>query len=282
MNRPRGTPILYYHCVAENCLSVKPSIFSAQMSYLKEHCFRAICMKEWRILAESGQSHSKNVVLTFDDGFGKLPENVFPLLMEFGFRATFFVVPGYVGKTLWGDPVTRTWRWEEQPGRIAFPMMTWSHIARMSEAGMEIASHTLSHRNLTDLSEADARREIRESKEYLEEKLAIPIRGFCYPRGRVNASLAGLVEEAGYEYACTTQPGYAAPDSDRFLLPRIPGPASLSDFIFQVRGFRQTVFNQCALRLARKFEPLTRTMYDRELRTRTHNRERDRQKPGKV
>jgi peptidoglycan/xylan/chitin deacetylase (PgdA/CDA1 family) len=251
-----GTPILYYHSVAESGLSVKPSIFAAQMSYLKEHGFRAISMKEWRMLVESGQAQAKRVVLTFDDGFGSMWGNVFPLLQEFGFHGTFFVVRSYVGQTLWGDPVTKRWSSEEGPGRIPFPMMNWDQIARMSEAGMEIGSHTLTHPNLNELGDEDARREVFGSKAYLEERLGVPVRGFCYPRGRFTEALARFVREAGYDYACTTEPGHATAESHRFLLPRIPGPASVSDLVFRLNRIPRNILTSSALRVARYAETL--------------------------
>ncbi len=139
-------------------------------------------------------------------------------------------------------------------------MMDWDQIARLSEAGMEIASHTLSHPNLDDLTEKEASREIRESKVLLEERLGIPVRGFCYPRGRHNNALVRLVQESGYNYACTTQHGYATRDSDPFALPRIPGPASMSDFAFHLKRFPCNVFTKGVLKIARKLEKVESAM----------------------
>ena len=254
MNPSGATPVLYYHSVAENCLSVNPSVFRAQLSYLKQHGYRCISLGEWLASQGSMQAAERHVVLTFDDGFGSMWENVLPLLKEFGFSATFFIVPSYVGKTLWGDPLTRRWSVEEKPGRLPFPMMSWDQIVRMSEARMEIGSHTLSHPDLTEIAEEDARTEICESKECLEEKLAIRVRGFCFPRGRVNGTLARLVQESGYHYACTTQQAHVTADSNRFLLPRIPGPSSVSDLFFRVNRIPSNLLTESALRLARYVE----------------------------
>jgi peptidoglycan/xylan/chitin deacetylase (PgdA/CDA1 family) len=256
MNPSWAAPVFYYHAVAENSLSVKPAVFRAQLSYLKRHAYRSLTLSECLASRNNHEGSQKRLVLTFDDGFGSMWENVFPLLRNLGFQATFFIVPSYVGKTLWGDPATQRWSLDEKPGRIAFRMMNWDQISRLSEAGMEIGSHTLSHRNLTELSETEARREIRESKEYLEEKLGAPVRGFSYPRGRVNEVMARLVQESGYEYACTTQPGRATRDSDPFLLPRIPGPDTVSGLFSLIRGVPVNLFTRSALRLACRIERL--------------------------
>jgi len=254
MNTSGATPVLYYHSVAENCLSVYPSVFRAQLAYLEQHGYGCISLGEWLTSQGSTQAVERRVVLTFDDGFGSMWENVLPLLKEFGFRATFFIVPGYVGKTLWGDPLTRRWSMEENHGRLPFSMMNWDQIVRMTEAHMEIGSHTLSHPDLTDISEEDARTEICESKEYLEEKLAVQVRGFCFPGGRANGTLARLVRESGYDYACTTQQAHVTTDSNHFLLPRIPGPASVSDLFFRVNRIPSNLLTESALRVARYLE----------------------------
>lgn len=267
MNPFSATPIFYYHSVAADDLSVKTPTFRAQLSYLKHRGYHCIGVGEWLASQENGRKSEKCVALTFDDGFGSMWENVLPLLQEFGFRATFFIVPGYVGKTHWGNPNTRTWSGKEQPGRIPFPMMTWDQITRLGEAGMEIGSHTLSHPNLTDISEEEARKEIRDSKEFLEEKLGIPIQGFCYPRGCQNEDLAELVQQSGYRYGCTTKPGYATPDSDPFLLPRLPGPAFMSDFTFHLKWFPSNVFTKGLLKVARKLEKLESAMRDTPAQT---------------
>lgn len=52
---------------------------------------------------------------------------------------------------------------------------------------------------------AEARQEIKESKEYLEHLLKKDILSFCYPDGRNNAEIQSLVKEAGYIYARTVE-----------------------------------------------------------------------------
>ena len=252
MNPPGATPVLYYHSIADNRVSVSPRAFRAQLAYLKQRGYRCTGIGEW--LDRPQGAHEKPVVLTFDDGFACMHENVLPILNEFGFRATFFIVPGYVGTTLWGDPVTGRWSREPSPGRVACPVMCWEQVLGLHRAGMEIGSHTLSHRNLTDLPEQDARREVTESRRVLEQMLATRVRGFSYPRGCVTQALAHLVQESGYDYACTTQPGDLSSAMHRFLLPRVPGPSTVSELFFQVNRIAANPWTRSALRLARYVE----------------------------
>lgn len=77
--------------------------------------------------------------------------------------------------------------------------------------GVTIGAHTLSHPMLAKHPEEEARREIAESKAWLEEALGAPVRHFAYPVG--DPTSAGprefaLAQEAGFVSAVTTRPGH--------------------------------------------------------------------------
>lgn len=50
----------------------------------------------------------------------------------------------------------------------------------------EIGSHTITHRHLTNLPEEEAKYEIEQSKEILEDMFNVDIKKFCPPRGYTN------------------------------------------------------------------------------------------------
>ena len=50
----------------------------------------------------------------------------------------------------------------------------------------ECGAHTLSHRDLTTVSPLEAKREIEDSKTYLEDLLRHTVSMFCYPYGKYN------------------------------------------------------------------------------------------------
>src|SRR6185503_14242705 len=52
--------------------------------------------------------------------------------------------------------------------RYAPPLLTPDEVVQMSKAGVEIAAHTVTHRNLARLPEADAASEMTESRDYLQ------------------------------------------------------------------------------------------------------------------
>ncbi|MBR3190603.1 polysaccharide deacetylase family protein [Bosea sp. (in: a-proteobacteria)] len=92
--------------------------------------------------------------------------------------------------------------------------------------GVTIGAHTLSHPMLAKHAEEVARREIVESKAWLEEAMEAPIRHFAYPVG--DPGSAGprefaLAKEAGFASAVTTRPGhlFARHAEHLYALPRV-------------------------------------------------------------
>jgi peptidoglycan/xylan/chitin deacetylase (PgdA/CDA1 family) len=92
--------------------------------------------------------------------------------------------------------------------------------------GVTLGAHTLSHPMLAKHPEEEARREIVESKAWLEETLGTPVRHFAYPVG--DPGSAGprefaLANEAGFASAVTTRPGhlFAEHAAHPHALPRV-------------------------------------------------------------
>jgi peptidoglycan/xylan/chitin deacetylase (PgdA/CDA1 family) len=79
-----------------------------------------------------------------------------------------------------------------------------SYLAR----NYEIGSHTVTHPLLTRISLEQARSEIVESKQMLENLYDQNITKFCYPRGYTNSDLQVMVRDAGYYSARGVLVGY--------------------------------------------------------------------------
>ncbi len=139
--------------------------------------------------------------------------NVHPLMRELGFPYTVFLVSERVGKT--ND-------WVVPDGYEATPLLTWDEIKEMqADGGVSFEAHTATHPKLADITPADARREIVESKDALEQRLEAPIRTLCYPYGSVNDTVIDLAGEAGYVQAVTTEFGRVRQRDHPLRLPRI-------------------------------------------------------------
>jgi peptidoglycan/xylan/chitin deacetylase (PgdA/CDA1 family) len=115
----------------------------------------------------------------------------------------------------------------------------------MDQCGVAFGTHTLTHRILTLVPESVARREIVESKAYLESALHRPCRLFAYPNGNHSDATRRLLAEAGFSRAFTTDPGAWTPGSDPLEIPRLN--VSESDVVgpagrFSAAMFEYTVF----------------------------------------
>jgi peptidoglycan/xylan/chitin deacetylase (PgdA/CDA1 family) len=99
-----------------------------------------------------------------------------------------------------------------------------AELTQLSEAGMSIGAHTLSHPVLSLCNEEEVRREIQQSKMDLERALGRTVWAFAYPFG--NPSTMGererrLAREAGFACAFLNVERWDAAPSDAFALPRI-------------------------------------------------------------
>jgi peptidoglycan/xylan/chitin deacetylase (PgdA/CDA1 family) len=199
-NRPRGTRI--------KGLYVSPKLFGRQMAELDAAGFSTAA---YQSVTSPGEMQKTQVFLTFDDGFRDVFENALPIMRRHEFCAIQFLVSSLLGKTN---------EWQEREGEVSEPLMDEAQVRDWLAAGHEIGSHTLSHPHLTRLAAPAAREEIRASKHQLEDRFGRAIKHFCYPYGDWNESVRDLVQEAGYETACTTESGINSGTGDRFALKR--------------------------------------------------------------
>jgi peptidoglycan/xylan/chitin deacetylase (PgdA/CDA1 family) len=89
-------------------------------------------------------------------------------------------------------------------------------------SGLDIGAHSKTHPHLTSLSIEERRREIIESRSACEALVQKPVEGFTYPYGDMDLATKNLVQESGYDWACSMERGTVDPSQfDRFALPRI-------------------------------------------------------------
>jgi len=99
------------------------------------------------------------------------------------------------------------------------PLMTTEQLQTLRHMGMEIGSHTVMHHVLTQIPPAQARVELRQSKDGLEHLLGAPVTSLCYPKGKFNRQVRSLTAEAGYSVARTTLAFRTDMDFDPLCMP---------------------------------------------------------------
>lgn len=199
-------PILMYHEVGEpwspwEGLFVRPEEFRAQLEWLARQGYRTASMAELAAHWQSGAPlPERPIVLTFDDGLRGNYTHAFPVMQEFGFTGTLYLVESLIGQEHY---------------------VTDAMIAEMAAAGFELGVHTRTHRDLTRLTDQALRDETAGVKERFEERFGVEVTSLAYPAGAHDDRVLRAVEEAGFLTAVTVRPGAAAPGQGLLTLHRI-------------------------------------------------------------
>ncbi|HEY0429310.1 MAG TPA: polysaccharide deacetylase family protein [Pyrinomonadaceae bacterium] len=212
-------PVLIYHKidVPDRDIRIRgaftaPKRFERQLAYLKKLGFVFYTASELiEHYLNYGNFPPKSVALTLDDGWKDNYTNAFPILKDFGVKATIFLVPSCIGQV--SDTVV---------GRGEKPRAHLSRedILEMSRHGIEFGSHTVNHKLLHQIPAEEVKYEVEESKKQIEELVQKPCKTFCYPAGFFNETAKKAVENAGYIAAFSTVYDDTAP-LDLFALNRI-------------------------------------------------------------
>jgi peptidoglycan/xylan/chitin deacetylase (PgdA/CDA1 family) len=103
-------------------------------------------------------------------------------------------------------------------------MMTSDQVRSLRASGMGIGAHTVSHPILERCDHTTARREISESRSYLEDLLCERIGLFAYPNGKLGTDYTqehvDIVRELDFDAAVSTNPGASFHGTDLFQLSR--------------------------------------------------------------
>ncbi|MEA4901630.1 polysaccharide deacetylase family protein [Desulfitobacterium sp.] len=209
-----GIPVLMYHSISTipgNTLGVPVKQFTEEMEWLHRQNYHSLSLEEfYQALANGTPVPEKPILLTFDDGYSDNYNDAWPILRQYGFRATFFITTNSVG-----------------PG-----MMNWDQLNDLARQGNSIGSHTVNHLDLATLSDKQQKSELTNSKQELEKNLGISEIALCFPSGRYNKTTLDLMPELGYKLGFTTQPGKVHLGDDLLTLKRvrISGGMSLASF----------------------------------------------------
>jgi peptidoglycan/xylan/chitin deacetylase (PgdA/CDA1 family) len=213
-------PILMYHSIQDvprnevmKSLHVHPKAFGRQMWLLNTLGYKAMGLSE-AITSKQQHPESKIVALTFDDGYENFHTNALPILNEYGFKATVFIL---------SDHISGTNYWDHSLGISPNPLMNFEQITHCVSQGIEIGSHGCRHLDLTKIEANQAKFEIFNSKNKLEEALNIKINCFCYPYGSKTENIIKMAELAEYGLAVSmSRSACDLAQHHRHDLPRIP------------------------------------------------------------
>lgn len=214
-------PVLTYHHILpqeyivkykwyNNDSVISLEAFKEQMDYLYKNGYFTATLDELKDFLEGKISlPKKTVVITFDDGYLSNAIYAYPIMKEYDFRGTIFMIGSRVNK-------------EE----VAFdPSSTQSisiYEAYKFSNVFDYESHTYDlhkkDKNNKEMLVCSNREVILE--DLLKCKQLLNAEYFAYPFGVYNKKTIEYLKEAGYEMAFTTKKGYVTKDSSWYELPR--------------------------------------------------------------
>jgi peptidoglycan/xylan/chitin deacetylase (PgdA/CDA1 family) len=173
--------------------------FAAQLRWLAQQGYHAVTLegvdRYWRGLERFPR---RPIVLSFDDGYREQYTIAAPLLKRHKW-------PGVLNL---------------EYAQLVHESLTGPMVRRMMADGWELASHTMTHPDLTTVSASALHWELTRSRQLMRRRFGVPVDFFCYPGGKFDARVVRAVRAAGYSGATTTRFGLARP-SQLFTLARI-------------------------------------------------------------
>jgi peptidoglycan/xylan/chitin deacetylase (PgdA/CDA1 family) len=226
----QAVPVLMYHHVSPNpgLVTVSPETFARQMEHVHRAGFTTLSADRFLAFLE-GQAEvpRKSVLITFDDGFLDNYVHAYPVLRQYGLRATVFAVTGWVGDgpvraragqgeatKLPATPDHRSCMAAIRDGRGDDVMLRWSEVQQMETEGVvEVHSHTHRHvrwdERCADRAEqlAGLKADLEQSRSALRQRLAKESSHLCWPWGRFEPDDQSLANDLGFRAQYTTFKG---------------------------------------------------------------------------
>ena len=198
-SKKRGLRALKYHSITDSkspndLWTLNKDFFKEHLEYIKGTKRRVYSLEEIeKDLPADG------IVITFDDGYEDNLIVAAPILYEFEMPFSIFIITDYVKKS------------NNYLNEVLLKELSNNPL-------VSIGSHSKSHAKLTNCSLGEVKREIRDSKSYLEDLLGERVTAFSYPHGKFNSLVKNEVLEAGYSLAFTSHYDINQIDQDKLAL----------------------------------------------------------------
>lgn len=160
-------PVLMYHKVDDNSapdyLTLSTKKLEQQFKYLNKKGYTSILLSDLiNYVTHKKPLPQKSVLITFDDGFKNNFTHLYPLLLQYNFKANIFLVADFIGT----------------PNYLSV-----EEIKNMNLQTVEFGLHTEDHKNYNDHSLTEIDSDIKNCKEKLN-LLSIPFQPcFAYTFG---------------------------------------------------------------------------------------------------
>jgi peptidoglycan/xylan/chitin deacetylase (PgdA/CDA1 family) len=198
-------PVLMFHSITNvkgNELQTSKEQFKQEMQYLKDKGYTTLTLTEvYDFFQKDKPIPKKSVVITFDDGYLDNYTNAYPILKQFGFKATIFDITSTVDTSA--------------------NYLNSAQLKELSSNGIDIEPHTITHPYLNKLSYDQQYKELKISKDFIETLLSKTVKFVAYPYGEWNQDTIKAVKNIGYTMAFTTAGTWANKQNGIYTLYRV-------------------------------------------------------------
>jgi peptidoglycan/xylan/chitin deacetylase (PgdA/CDA1 family) len=198
----RAVPIFAYHRVHADNDPLMPKVrtdlfsghvteseFRKQMAALADRGFTTVCHDQLAQWLYEGQPlpEGKVAAIGFDDNRLNVLENALPVMTDYGFKATVWVISRLADGNL--------------PDYETYPWLNWDQLAELHEQGWEIGAHTATHPFapwiIRGTSGPDGTQryvdDLVECNDSIERHLGFAPQHFAYPGGEWNDEAEALI-----------------------------------------------------------------------------------------
>ncbi len=218
--------VLMYHHVLQKSGFITSSIeeFRAQMNFLASNGYKTLSSAEFfKFKKGELKLPKKSVFITFDDGWKDNFIYAYPIIKEFGLRATIFLTTQWVEKASQklGNFIECN---HDEYKKLAPKMpenvfLNYNEIEKMRE-NFDFHSHTHTHFN-DYFGEISLNENISLCKKFMKDKFGIDDNMLCWPKGVYNDEYIKVAKQNGYEMLFTTKRGINKADNKLDEIKRI-------------------------------------------------------------
>ncbi len=196
-------PVVALHGIEPNPegrYEISTGAFDFMLSTLKSYGYQTITFADLLNHLDKGKPlPAKPIIITSDDGYQNIYTYAFPILKNYGYKMTVFLITSYIGNDE-GSRRLNEFDFDTK-GVSHRQMLTWPEVRAMSKYGIEFQSHSWSHGIITDMPIEQAEIELTQSKHDIEVNVGKPCFIIAWSHGRFSSEVISLLPKTGYRGA---------------------------------------------------------------------------------
>jgi len=196
--------VLMYHSISQHTQSDK-DVYSLSQQDFAQHVelLHELRTTENSKIVKLDSTDRSGITITFDDGYRDTLTIAAQTLAEKKLPFTVFVSSANITS---GDS----------------KFLNRHELLELSNiSGATIGSHGHAHTHLANMSSQDVTRDLKHSKDWLEQIVQKPVTTLSYPHGSYNNDVVRIASELGFEFAATSKWGVFEVGTKKLEIPRI-------------------------------------------------------------